>query len=66
MPSEANARTIRPEVMSNRSVTRERGSSSGIEWANEIVPSWKTAARPPASRSMASKPPARAAATASA
>ncbi len=51
--------------MSKRSVTRERGSWSGIEWANEIVSSWKTAARPPARRSMASKPPARAAATAS-
>ena len=38
MPSEANARTIRPDGhVEALASTRERGSSSGIEWANEIV-----------------------------
>src|SRR5690349_2124695 len=42
------------------------GSLSGRAWAIASVPSWKTAARPPARRSTASKPCSRAAGTAAA
>ncbi len=46
-----------PAAASKRSSIRTRGSASGMACANAIVPGWKTAARPPARRSMASKPP---------
>ena len=51
----ALAPTARPSARSARGC-RARGSSSGTAWPISIVPSWKTAARPPASRSVELEP----------
>ena len=56
----ARARASRPAVRSKRSWIPARGSCAGTACPISIVPSWKTAARPPARRSVASNPCARA------
>ena len=63
-PSSRRARAISVAVASKRSWMPGFGSGSGTAWASSSVPSWKTAARPPASRRIAPKPEARAAASA--
>ncbi len=65
-PSCRSERATRPAIHSKRSCVPAVGRSAGLAQANASVPSWKAAARPPASRTTGSKPLRRAAATAAA
>ena len=57
-PRRRSARSTMPAIVRKRSCVPDHVSCAGPAHANAIVFSWKTAARPPASRWTASKPPA--------